>query len=181
MSKTRLLFLLSASHYKKADSLPEDLVNNPQLKLILNLFNFKHKEENKDLFLSVQQVDPALWNRHSAKKEMTSAMRLWDVLEESLYLSWLAFHSGKKIDDFYAEQKATAAVLSGTVESYGFDVKEKPGDFILKTGESPTAFLYSTHVDLTQYTGKQITFLVSPRPNNHFAFPAYYVLSVESQ
>jgi len=41
------------------------------------------------------------------------------------------------------------------------------------------AYLYSTQVNLEDFVGKRVTLLVSPRPNNNFAFPAYYVFEVE--
>jgi hypothetical protein len=94
-------------------------------------------------------------------------------------LCWTAFHSGKKIYVFYAEQKANASVLTGTVEAYPNPVKNRPGDFILKGSEAPIAYLYSTAINLEKYVGKQVTILAAPRPNNHFAFPAYFVLNVE--
>lgn len=139
----------------------------------------KHKAENTELFAENQvKVDPSLWSKRVvAKKENPG---FWDTLEESLFLSWTAFHSGKSFDDYYTEQKANASVLMGTIERYTYDVKNKPGDYILRGSEdAPIAYLYSTQVDLDQYEGKQVTLLVSPRPNNHFAFPAYYVFSVE--
>lgn len=140
----------------------------------------KHKAESRELFADAPvKVDPDLWGKRAVKREMTDQMHFWDTLEESLYLSWSTFHSGKKFDDFYAEQKANASVLSGTLESYAHPVKDKPGNFILRGEEAPIAYLYSTKVDLEKHAGKKVTLLVSPRPNNHFAFPAYFVLSVE--
>lgn len=140
----------------------------------------KYKTENEELFAhSPVSVDPKLWNKRNQKREMTDAMHFWDALEESLYLSWTAFHSGKKIEDFYAEQKVNATLLTGTIESYAADVRAKPGDYLLRGPELPIAYLYSTQVNLAQYLGKTVTLLASPRPNNHFAFPAYFVLSVE--
>lgn len=137
----------------------------------------KHKAENKEIFADATvNVDPELWSKRAFKREKNG---IWDTLEESLYLSWTAFHGGKKIDDFYAEQKANAAVLTGIVEPYTHEVKNKPGNYILRGHDSPLAYLYSTHVELEKYAGKKVTVLASPRPNNHFAFPAYYVLSVE--
>ena len=107
-------------------------------------------------------------------------MRFWDPLEEALFLNWNAFHTEKNLTDFYAEQKANASLLSGKLEPYTHSVKEKPGDYVLRGPEkTPIAYLYSTHVDLEPYAGKIITILASPRPNNHFAFPAYFVLSIE--
>jgi uncharacterized protein YgiM (DUF1202 family) len=140
----------------------------------------KHQEENRNLFVDAPvNIDPSLWGKRAPKKEMTDAMRPWDALEEALYLSWTAFHSGKKLDDFYAEQKANASILTGKLEPYNPSIKDKPGNYILRNGGSAVAYVYSTHVDLENYAGKIVTITASPRPNNHFAFPAYFVLSVE--
>lgn len=43
----QLLFLLLANYYKKNIALPDDLSNHPEIKPILDLFNFKHDEENE--------------------------------------------------------------------------------------------------------------------------------------
>lgn len=137
----------------------------------------RHKAENQELF--ADKPANREFAKKSSKKEMTEEMHFWDRIEESLYLSWTAFHTGRKVDDFYAEQRANAAVLTGTIEVYDHPVKNRPGDWILRGEESPMAYLYSTTVDLQKYVGQQVTLYVSPRPNNHFAFPAYYVLSVE--
>lgn len=138
----------------------------------------KHKAESKELFAEgAVKVDSSIWNKRAPKKEN---LGFWDTLEESLFLSWTAFHSGKTFDDYYTEQKANATVLSGTLERYTYDVRNKPGDFILRGAEdAPIAYLYSTQVDLEQFEGKQVSLLAVPRPNNHFAFPAYFVFSVE--
>lgn len=140
----------------------------------------KHKAESKELFSEGDgsvKIDPSIWNKRGTKKEN---LGFWDTLEESLFLSWTAFHSGKTFDDYYTEQKANATVLSGMLERYTYDVRNKPGDFILRgPEEAPIAYLYSTHVDLEQYAGKMVTLLAVPRPNNHFAFPAYFVFSVD--
>lgn len=140
----------------------------------------KHKSENSELFPNGQtKLDSSLWSKRAttSKKEDLS---FWGTLEESLYLSWSAFHSGKTLDDYYSEQKANASVLTGTIERYTYDVRNKPGDFILRGAEeTPIAYLYSTQVDLEKYAGKAVTLLAVPRPNNHFAFPAYFVFSVE--
>lgn len=138
----------------------------------------KHKAENSELFASdTVKVDPSLWSRRSQKGEN---LGFWDTLEESLYLSWSAFHTGKSFNDYYAEQRANSSVLTGVVERYTYEVRNKPGDFILRgADDTPVAYLYSTKIDLDSFAGKSVTLLASPRPNNHFAFPAYYVFSVE--
>lgn len=113
------------------------------------------------------------------KKPDIQTMCYWDVVEESLYLSWAAFHPGKKIDEFYLEQKANGLFLEGTVEPYTQSVKNKPGDYILRNRDVPVAYLYSTGCNLEEYVGKEVTLLATPRPNHQFAFPAYFVLAVE--
>ncbi len=139
----------------------------------------KHKAENRELFQNEHgKPDPSLWHR-MLKTHQTDRMRIWDTIEESLYLSWTAFHTDKKEDSFYQEQRANASVLMGKIETYDYPVKNRPGDYVLRGPDAPIAYLYSTHVDLEKYQGKTVTLLVSPRPNNHFAFPAYFVLSVE--
>ena len=138
----------------------------------------KHQEEKKELFSDVapRETD-SFWSNKLLRGEN---LGFWDTIEESLYLSWTAFHTGKSLNDYYTEQKANASVLTGRIERYTYDVRNKPGDFILRGAEdSPIAYLYSTKVDLDKYEGKSVTILVSPRPNNHFAFPAYFVFSIE--
>lgn len=138
----------------------------------------KHKAESSELFAEGNvKIDPSLWNKRAVKKEN---LGFWDTLEESLYLSWSAFHTGKTFDEYYTEQKANASVLTGTIERYTHDVKNRPGDFILRgTEETPIAYLYSTQINLEKHMGKVVTLLAVPRPNHHFAFPAYYVFNVE--
>ena len=138
----------------------------------------RHKAEHQELFAD-KPVNRELFAKKNGKKEMSDEMQFWDRIEESLYLSWTAFHTGRKVDDFYAEQKANATVLTGTIEPYDHPVKNRPGDWVLRGEESPIAYLYSTAIDLKKYAGQQVTVIAAPRPNNHFAFPAYFVLSVE--
>lgn len=140
----------------------------------------KHRAEKAELFSDASiSIDSNLWTKHSSKRIPAGSLQVWSALEESLYLSWTAFHSGKKIDDFYAEQKANASVLTGTIEPYVDPIKDRPGDFILHRNDGGIAYLYSTHIDLAQHVGKIVNLLASPRPNNYFAFPAYFVLAIE--
>lgn len=140
----------------------------------------QHKEENRNLFVDATvHLDPDLWNKRHPKTEKTASMRTWDTLEDALFLSWTAFHTGKKIEDFYAEQKANGTILSGKLERYNTTVQDAPGNYLLKGPDAPIAYLYSTHVDLEKFAGKTVTVVAAPRPNHHFAFPAYFVLSVE--
>lgn len=105
----------------------------------------------------------------------------WSSVENALYEAWAQNHQGSSVDDFYAQQRNGALVLTGIVEPYNRSVRNKPGDYILisKNSRLPTAYLYSTKIDLQSKSGKEITIVAIPRPNNNFAFPAYFVLSVE--
>ena len=109
----------------------------------------------------------------------TDRMKMWEPVEESLYLGWASRNEYRSIDEFYDEQKQGAHTVTGIVEPYTTPVKRKPGDFILKDKDLPLAYIYSTQINLQDYAGKKVTLLVTPRSNNNFAFPAYFVLSVE--
>ena len=106
-------------------------------------------------------------------------MKLWDPIEESLYLSWTNINENKSQRDYYEEQKLAAIEISGIVEPYNTPVKNKPGDYILRDKDMPLGYIYSTQVNLQSLVGKHVKLVAAPRPNNNFAFPAYYVLSVE--
>ncbi|MDJ0651722.1 MAG: hypothetical protein QNJ27_01750 [Simkaniaceae bacterium] len=109
----------------------------------------------------------------------TDRMKVWEPAEEALYLSWSSMHHAKTMDDFYSDQKMKCRAVSGILEAYKEPVKNKPGDFILKDHDMTIAYVYSTQVNLDDFVGKRVSLLVSPRPNNNFAFPAYYVIAVE--
>lgn len=110
---------------------------------------------------------------------ITDKMLSWQPLEESLFHVWSVSNNDLSIDDFYIEEKMNATTLTGIVEEYNRPVKNRPGDYLLRSESLPVAFLYSTHVNLQNLVGKKISLTCSPRPNNNFAFPAYYVLSIE--
>ncbi len=105
-------------------------------------------------------------------------MKYWQGIEETLYSSWSNYHEDKKPDDFYVEQKLNAVTIKGLVDTYDTTLKNRPGDHVLKENNVPVAYLYSTQVDLDKWLGKKVNVIVAPRPNNHFAFPAYYVFEV---
>lgn len=110
---------------------------------------------------------------------LTDRMKIWEPIEESLYISWAAMHRSKTIDDFYADQKLKSVTISGILEAYADPVKNKPGDFLLKEKDVPIAYIYSTHVNLQNLVGKRVNLVAISRPNNSFAFPAYYVLDTD--
>ncbi len=106
-------------------------------------------------------------------------MKIWERVEESLFLSWGASHHRKTMDDFYEDQKLKTVRISGIVEAYNDIVKNKPGNFVLRDRDMPRAYLYSTFTDLQNYVGKYVTLVAVQRPNNNFAFPAYFVFEAE--
>ena len=83
------------------------------------------------------------------------------------------------MDDFYRDQKLKSSTISGILEAFKEPVKNKPGDFILKSRDIPIGYVYSTHVNLEDYVGKQINLVVTKRPSNDFAFPAYYAIDID--
>lgn len=113
------------------------------------------------------------------EEEITDKMLTWKPLEESLYHLWAAARGECTMEEFYEQEESNATALTGIVEPYNRPVKNRPGDFLLKCDNLPVAFLYSTRVNLEKLIGKKVTVIAAPRPNNHFAFPAYYVLSTE--
>lgn len=110
---------------------------------------------------------------------LTDKMRSWVPFEEAMFHLWAAANEGKDVNDFYREEEINATMLTGIVEAYDRPVKNKPGDYLLRSENLPVAFLYSTKVDLHEMIGKNITVVAAPRPNHNFAFPAYFVISVE--
>ncbi|MDE3055540.1 MAG: SH3 domain-containing protein [Verrucomicrobiota bacterium] len=133
-------------------------------------------QEAKEELLTQCQKEPFssahFWSQTILPKEK----ELWNALEESLYLSWTAFHTGKEKIDFYKEQAINGTTLNGSFTAYDASIRDCPGEFLFTAKDGSHAYLYSTQVDLARFTGKQVSLVVSPRPNNHFAFPAYFVL-----
>lgn len=109
----------------------------------------------------------------------TDKMKLWEPVEEALYLNWVNTYKSGTIDEFYDEQKLTTTTLTGIIEPYLAPVKCKPGDYILRQNDLPVGYIYSTSVNLQSLVGKKVTLVGAPRPNNNFAFPAYFIFSVE--
>ena len=105
----------------------------------------------------------------------------WIPVEENYFAAWAQNANHSSLNDFYEEQKKEASHLKGIIEPYKHSVNNKPGDFVFlhPATKVPVAFIYSTHVNLQDYVGHEVSMVLSPRPNNHFALPAFYVLSIE--
>jgi len=113
--------------------------------------------------------------------QKTVAMNLWIPHEEKIYQSWATDHENQSYRDFYQQQTEEAISLSGIVEAFDRSIKNKPGDYVLINPENhlPIAYLYSTKVNLQNLLGQEINLKAVARPNNSFAFPAYFVLFKE--
>lgn len=128
-----------------------------------------------------QKAQPAPAAVSTDSNELTAKMSQWASAEEVHYQEWLKDHAGASQDDFYKDLEQTVLILKGIIEPYNKLVKNKPGDYVLvsRGNNLPVAFLYSTKINLQNKIGQEHTIKVVTRPNNHFAFPAYFVLSVE--
>lgn len=113
----------------------------------------------------------------------TARVTVWHPIEDAIYNEWALSKKDGKIsrEEFYQEQKEKSITLTGTIDNYMRPVKNRPGDYVLVNGSNhlPLAFIYSTDINLQDYVGKEVTIDAAERPNNNFAFPAYFVLSVD--
>jgi hypothetical protein len=112
-------------------------------------------------------------------KGVTAKMASWNANEQKLLEQWLQDNQNGNAEQFYNEQNEHAVTLKGSIENYNRNIKNKPGDYLLVNPNThlPTAYLYSTQVNLQELVGHEVTLKAAPRPNNNFAFPAYYILS----
>lgn len=118
----------------------------------------------------------------SSTGSVTAKMSSWINAENAQFSQWASQHTENyTMADFYNDQKEHALTLKGVIEPYQRPVKNKPGDYLLMNRFSnlPVAYLYSTTINLQDYVGSEVNVIVAPRPNNHFAYPAYYVLGVK--
>jgi hypothetical protein len=112
---------------------------------------------------------------------VTARMNAWIPAEEIVYKTWKEDHPNSTLEEFYQWDAQNATTLKGTLEVYNRSVKNKPGDYLLINPLSrlPIGYLYSTKINLQDKVGQEVTLIATERPNNDFAFPAYFVLSVE--
>lgn len=112
---------------------------------------------------------------------INSKMASWIPLEQSIYEEWKIQNGNLSIDEYYSQSTQGALELHGIIEPYNRSIKNKPGDYVLtsQTTHLPIAYLYSTRANLQDIAGQEVTIKVVPRNNQNFAYPAYFVLSVE--
>lgn len=104
----------------------------------------------------------------------------WAGIEKERFDEWASNNEGSETD-FYKEQKQKAVTLRGILTPYSRSIRNKPGDYCLidPSTHLPVAFLYSSKIELKDKVGKEVVVEAVERPNNHFAYPAYYVLSLQ--
>ncbi|MFI5334636.1 MAG: SH3 domain-containing protein, partial [Chlamydiales bacterium] len=195
--------LLSKTELRKSlDEMDIDRVSHSYKTIISDYVDFpEYVEKAKELLASTQEAyvqkrlemgeskgtSHAL-NRNVQKQDapqdaslhqISDRMKMWEPMEEAMFLSWAHLNEEKTLEQFYEEQKLAAVPITGIVEAYTSPVKNKPGDFIIRDKDLPVAYVYSTKINLQSLVGKRVTLLGSPRASNNFAFPAFFVLSVE--
>lgn len=136
----------------------------------------KEKEISQVVAAPINQEPPA-----PKTTQIPYNMSTWIPVEEQIIAKWSQESGNDNPATFYDLQKEKAITLKGVIDNYNRPVKNKPGDFmLLNTGSKlPIAFLYSTQVNLQQYLGHEVSVVVVPRDNYNYAFPAYFVISIE--
>lgn len=123
-------------------------------------------------------------NSDTSKKSPSDVpynMAAWIPIENALFTTWSNATNNDSPTAFYQKQMDEAITLRGIIDPYNRPVKNKPGDFMLlnEANKLPIAFLYSTQVNLQNFVGHEVTIKVVPRNNSNYAYPAYFVLSIE--
>lgn len=140
--------------------------------------------ENKAEALSHLTQNTAIDTEHldvllSITDPMTEEMKEWQERENNFYQAWLHSHPNESKQAFYYWEASQGKTLQGLILPYTKPVHNRPGAFILKSKNRPIAYLYSTRINLQNKLGKEVKVVVAPRPNNHFAYPAYHVIAIE--
>lgn len=143
-----------------------------------------HKKKITTLEKQIQRGDAITLSEPTpapSPRTLPLHMSVWIPAEQEAYKKWSWDNPNQDQMAFYQDQQKHSFIVKGVVEPYNRPVKNKPGDFMLvsATNRLPVAFMYSTQVNLQDYVGHEVTFRVNERPNNNYAFPAYFVLSVE--
>lgn len=136
------------------------------------------EEEEEIVIVQESSVEPLpSGNAQRTRGDINS----WLARETMAYEAWKTKNSGGSMNDFYQQQTERAEHKRGIIQPYTRQVAKKPGNFLLIDSHTsqPIAFLYSTKVDLQSHVGHLRSLTLSKRPDNNFAFPAYYVLSIE--
>jgi len=173
VEKAKALLTLTQDHYiqKKIAYLES------QMKTIdLTLLRQETMPQTQTFFGNVNlSEEPSVTNSINARSP------IWEAAEDKLFATWQAEHPELSKAEFDQSQKSQAKRLVGTLEVYELSVKNKPGDYLLisQSSNRPIAYLYSTEINLEDHVGKDVVLEAIERDNNHFAFPAYNVLTIQ--
>lgn len=169
--------LNSSSLEKKNKELIDEV--NAQKRKLSQLEQRVHKESSGEPIAAQQR--PVEASQRKSLSQLPYHMTAWLPAEEALFKEWSTQTGNDNPTAFYQDQKQQAFTIRGTIDRYSRPVKNKPGDFMLLNTSSklPMAFLYSTQINLHDYIGHEVNLLVIPRPNYNYAFPAYFVLTLE--
>lgn len=175
-----LLTMIQESYVQKKMAYLENLAQN------MDLINAHKAAQNQpeiaqaEIAIETPSVESSAPNIPSTLSA-ADKMNAWLPVENRYFESWSEIHDNQAISTFYDEQMQHAVTLKGIIQPYERSIRNKPGDFVLLNANTrvPVAYLYSTRVNLQDLVGQEKTIKVSPRDNNNFAYPAYFVLGVE--
>ncbi len=170
---------IQASQYLQTPQ-DENLQFLPQTDYNDDQITFQNEITPIETLNSTEVMNLPNWNSPFDSSSMTAKMAEWITTENSLYEAWKQQNYGSP-RDFYKQQLADSIILKGTIEPYTRTIRNKPGDYLLVSPVTklPIAYLYSTLVDLQESMGMEIVLHAVGRPNNNFAFPAYFIVSLE--
>ncbi len=172
-------YLEAKSNRAPVDQKPLNLGNSfaNRQERVMNFENdYKQAKSNDSYNNSYEQ-----WLSEHFSTELSAKKAVWVPSELKFYERWSKKNENLSIQDFYQQQQNDALTLKGILEQYDRPVKNKPGDFILvnRINRLPIAYIYSTIVDLNELVGQEVSLKAALRPNNNFAYPAYFILTVE--
>lgn len=104
----------------------------------------------------------------------------WEKKERAFLEEALDSRQATSEDHFYKQDLKKAVTLRGVLKPYNQIVPNRPGDYMLVNEMGlPIAYLYSTRCDMNKYLDKEVTCVAADRPNNFFAFKAYFVYEIQ--
>lgn len=159
----------------------QEFANNEELQKENSKLSQVLRKQQEQLITLKSQLDSSPRTQQAADAEPAIAAMVseWLPNEEALFKEWLVHNEGT-LDDFYKEQAERSTSLRGTLEPYTRNVRNRPGDYVLLNhNRIPIAFIYSTRLNLQDYLGQEITVAGASRANNNFAYPAYFVLTIQ--
>jgi len=178
--ETRQSYMQKKIHYleEMQNESPEELQRrNEELRSALAF----QEQKVKELVNQVNQ-SPTPTQLAPQSDELTAEMLAWEPIEGHLFRSWSVGQDPHvTIEDFYVDQLSESQEIAGVVQPYNHNLSTRPGDYLLFSEETgtPIAYLYSTRVNIKDLLGQKKQLRVVERTNHNFAFPAFYVLSVE--